>query len=203
MSTCTLQGAPLRSKSRSDQAYYVRGPLAHPTALNALSTHGVAMLHLVAGLGYDWACVSLIRRGADSNLPVRRYVALLYSHAVLSFCSWPSRQSEGFQVLDVQFHLLMSEQSAGMMLVLCMLQCVPKRCVELLLLASKAFAPGLKIFQVLDVHFHLLMGDTASICVACLSGGSIRRDRGLFLSPCFPVLSFPSTCADTSGQDVG
>ena len=71
MSACTLQGAPLHSKSRSDHAYYVRGPLSHPTAVNALSTHGVAMLHLVAGLGYDWACVSLIRRGADSNLPVR------------------------------------------------------------------------------------------------------------------------------------
>ena len=53
-----------------EKAYYVRGPLSHPTALNALSTHGVAMLHLVAGLGYDWACMSLIRRGADSNLPV-------------------------------------------------------------------------------------------------------------------------------------
>lgn len=34
------------------------------------------MLHLVAGLGYDWACMSLISRGADSNLPVRLHCLL-------------------------------------------------------------------------------------------------------------------------------
>ena len=65
-----MQGIPLHDKNAMTQPYYVRGPLSHPAALNTLSQHGVAMLHLVAGLGYDWACISLIRRSADVDLKV-------------------------------------------------------------------------------------------------------------------------------------
>ena len=61
---------PLHGKDLPEQAYYVRGPLSNPAALNALSQHGAAMLHLVAGLGYDWACMSLIKSGANINLQV-------------------------------------------------------------------------------------------------------------------------------------
>ena len=32
------------------------------------------MLHLVAGLGYDWACMTLVMSGADINLQVRQSV---------------------------------------------------------------------------------------------------------------------------------
>lgn len=63
-----MQAEPLHGSS--SQAEGPQGPFSSPAALNSLSEQGLSPLHLVAGLGYDWACTSLINMGASVHLQV-------------------------------------------------------------------------------------------------------------------------------------
>ncbi len=70
-----LQAQPLHGYA--DQSEFVQGPLSSPAALNSLSEHGVSMLHLVSGLGYDWACTALFNNGAHVHLQVCLFFCFL------------------------------------------------------------------------------------------------------------------------------
>ena len=64
------QGQPLHGPDSGQPVGYPPAALANPALLNSLSDQGLALLHLAAGLGYDWACNTLITNGADVQLAV-------------------------------------------------------------------------------------------------------------------------------------
>lgn len=64
------QGQPLHGPDFGEAIEYPPAALANPAVLNSLSDQGLCLLHLAAGLGYDWACNTLINNGADVQLRV-------------------------------------------------------------------------------------------------------------------------------------
>ena len=76
------QGQPLHGPDLG----YPPAALTNPALLNSLSDQGLALLHLAAGLGYDWACNTLITNGADVQLAVSLLTCLwCHIHSMFVF----------------------------------------------------------------------------------------------------------------------